>query len=92
MAHWSHCATNDATNDALPEAKPCDCGDDAPNPLMQERIRRGLSIEWHTYPGTGIEIFVDNLAVIYRINGQIYPVPRQLVTLPPSEPEWDSRW
>jgi hypothetical protein len=57
-----------------------------------ERRRRGLSTEWLEYPGTGIEVFYDNCAVLYRIDGQIYAVPRQLVTLPPTSEEHHPLW
>lgn len=51
-----------------------------------EHVRRrdGLSTEWRSYPDTGIEVFFDRCAVLYRINGQIFAVPRQLVMLQPT--------
>jgi hypothetical protein len=75
MAHWSSCATN---NEPVSPAGPCDCGDDAPSEWENDRHKRGLSTEWRCYAGTGIEVFYDHGATIYRINGQIYTVPRQL--------------
>lgn len=84
MAHWSSCAVNDILA-KTPQS--CDCGDDAPSPEIQERHRRGLSTEWREYPGTGIEVFRDNCAVLYRIDGKIYAVPRQLVTMHSDGPQ-----
>jgi hypothetical protein len=46
---------------------------------VRERRRRGLSIEWHRYPGTDIEAFFDHTAVLYRIDDKIYAVPHQIV-------------
>jgi hypothetical protein len=41
------------------------------------RRERGLSIEWCKYPRADIEVFYDSCAVLYRIDGKIYVVPRR---------------
>jgi hypothetical protein len=44
---------------------------------MHSRFARGLSTEWQKIPGgSGIEVFIDQFAVLYRIEGKIYPVAR----------------
>jgi hypothetical protein len=54
-----------------------------------DRRRSGLSIEWLTYPNTEIEVFFDHNAVLYRISGQIYIVPRQWIMSEPRDPILD---
>lgn len=42
----------------------------------EQRLMRGLSLAWREIGETGIEVFYDSTATLYRIDGQIYAVPR----------------
>jgi hypothetical protein len=42
----------------------------------ERRLQKGLSLAWREIAETGIEVFYDSTATLYRIDGQIYAVPR----------------